>query len=570
MRARADHQAPPRPGSSPPPHIIGQLVEMGFSPAQARSALAQTDTGVNVQAALESLLATQADSSLNDDLDEDRVVHERSRREEEEAERRRRRRAGPSRASVQVRTAEQIRNSTPKAESEYSEQADKLIAQASEMGQSFLKGATSFWNSGKEKALRAYEEQRRALEAGQEGRRKEIRTDGRPRWMVEAEDRDAETTPGATGGFKDSDDEDAAPRPRDTRPSRPAQQPASASKPSADFLGGDGPKSYQPASRRPASTRATPRQTTPTGQATPPPLPSRTLVAASPSQLQSSASKKATGNEHFKLGRFSEAESAYTSAITTLPDGHLFLVPLYNNRAATRLKLGQSAGAIEDCSTVIELVGQTYHPSKEAPLPESLASEVKLGEGLAKAVTKRAQAYEMGEKWKLALEDWERVLGLDPSLGGGSRATASEGVRRAKKMLDGEDRDNRPPELARTSKPPPKPVNVAKSQAVSDLRKAAQAAEAEDNQRAELRETVDSKVLGWKGGKENNLRALIASLNTVLWPEILAGGLSVGMHELITDKQVKIKYMKVIARLHPDKVGHLPRLIGPADRSSTT
>jgi hypothetical protein len=51
----------------------------------------------------------------------------------------------------------------------------------------------------------------------------------------------------------------------------------------------------------------------------------------------------------------------------------------------------------------------------------------------------------------------------------------------------------------------------------------------------------------------------------VLWDEVLAGGLKVGMHELIAEKQVKIKYMKVIARLHPDKVspGMLERISAP-------
>jgi hypothetical protein len=69
-----------------------------------------------------------------------------------------------------------------------------------------------------------------------------------------------------------------------------------------------------------------------------------------------------------------------------------------------------------------------------------------------------------------------------------------------------------------------------------------------------LKDTIEARINTWKGGKETNLRALLASLDTVLWDEVLAGGLKVGMHELITEKQVKIKYMKVIARLHPDKV----------------
>ena len=74
----------------------------------------------------------------------------------------------------------------------------------------------------------------------------------------------------------------------------------------------------------------------------------------------------------------------------------------------------------------------------------------------------------------------------------------------------------------------------------------------EDQQKHELKDVVDARILAWKGGKETNLRALIASLENVLWPEL--GWQKVGMHELITPSQVKIRYTKAIAKLHPDKV----------------
>ncbi|KAJ2984660.1 hypothetical protein NUW54_g10428 [Trametes sanguinea] len=48
---------------SPPPHVLGQIVEMGFSIQQARVALAATDTGLDVQAALEMLLSNGVGSS---------------------------------------------------------------------------------------------------------------------------------------------------------------------------------------------------------------------------------------------------------------------------------------------------------------------------------------------------------------------------------------------------------------------------------------------------------------------------------------------------------------------------
>ncbi|OCF43119.1 hypothetical protein I317_03088 [Kwoniella heveanensis CBS 569] len=595
--------------SSPPPHIVGQIVEMGFSPAQARQALAKTDLGLDVQAALELLLGGQASSSgararRQDDFpedDDDLVERERQRREEEEKERRRRRRAGPSRDSVRARTYEEREQDR---EATTSDQAEKYLAQASEIGANMFSKATSFWNSSKEKAMKVYEEQRKAMEAnaaaaaardGGDGARKPVR-DGRPRWMTEAaEDGFPKEKNAGAGGFRDDheglepawsqrdfkqrartgediDQNGAGPsyRSRATtspaKPRRPAEQASDYRSPKerADLLFvDDAPRTYISPARHPKKQATTSRPVTPAA-----PLPARQLVSATPQQLSSSAAHKAKGNEHFKLGRFAEAESSYSSAISSLPEGHLFLVPLHNNRAAARLKLGDSGPAASDCTVVIDLIGPSYHPSKEAPLPADVASEVKLANGLIKAMTKRAQAWEMGEKWKNAVEDWERVMGFDLSMlgtnAGPTKNLAAEGARRSRKMLEGNSvkpqaaparKPASAPTFARPSpRPPATAANADKSAAVSELRKAAQAQEAEDNQRSVLKDSVDAKINAWKAGKETNIRGLIASLDTVLWDDILKGGLKVGLHELVTDKQVKIKYMKVIARLHPDKM----------------
>lgn len=596
-------------------------------PHEARAYLAKTESGADADAAAAmfwdsaqstsddaSARRSQTDKSRGRDFDEgsfdgnsedeERIMRERQRREEEE--RRRRRRQGPSRDAVKARTRDEIDqqrsgNGTPVGE--YGEQAEKILAQASEMGTNFMKSATTFWNSGKERAMKMYEEQKKALEAEQaaKGKKRDVK-DGRPRWMVEAEERDREEQMGrdsgreqtgsgsaAGGDFKDSDDDEGPEEPvrrpvigqsRRTRPEPPIAERKTVE---GDLLGADAPKSYQPAKRRPASSRTSaPAPRSAPRQKTPPPLPSRALVEASSSQISSAAAQKQKGNEHFKLGRFSEAAVSYSGAISQLPAGHLFLVPLYNNRAATRLKLGEPSEAAEDCTTVIEIIGPAYHPSKEAPLPANIASEVKLGEALAKATTKRAQAWEMGEKWSKALEDWEKVLGFDAVLMGPTSAAtktlASDGVKRSRQMLQGpaesSSASQRPSAAARKPvRAPPKPTrpaNAGPSQAVEELRAAARAAEAEDAQRMAAKDEVDAKVAAWKGGKETNIRALIASLDVVLWDEILSGGLKVGMHELITDVQVKKKYTRVIARLHPDKVSRILRGCGgDSCRSST-
>ncbi|OXG40709.1 UBA/TS-N domain-containing protein [Cryptococcus neoformans Bt15] len=524
---------------SPPPHIVGQIVEMGFAPAQARHALAKTSTGVDVQEALDLLLGGAGPSGSTPEVHD--VEYDQRKRQEAEKERRRRRRAGPSRESVKPRTTEQQEQDAAAAAVNAQEQAERILAQASEIGQSMFNKATLFWNTSKERAIKVYEEQRKVLEAAERGEDK--KREARPKWMQDEGWGDERM-----GGFRDGDDEQDS---RQTVPPSISQRPRQApSRPSSAV------------SRSPAVSQPTISRPSPSPKPQPTPLPARPLIPATAQQLESSAAHKTKGNDHFKLGRFTEAESSYSSAIAALPAGNLFLIPLLNNRATTRLKLGDSVNAAADCTAVIDLVGIAYHPGKEASLPAEYA-EIKLGDGLSKALVKRAQAWEVGEKWKAALEDWERVMGLDAAvlLGAGAgagavakmRNMAVEGARRARKMM--ESGKIAPAPATATPTPTATPADVNRSAAVADLRKAAQALEAEEEARLKHKDTVDAKITNWKSGKETNLRALIASLDTVLWDDIVKeGGLRVGMHELVTDKQVKIKYMKVVARLHPDKL----------------
>nr|XP_019014133.1 uncharacterized protein I206_00215 [Kwoniella pini CBS 10737]OCF52914.1 hypothetical protein I206_00215 [Kwoniella pini CBS 10737] len=579
--------------SSPPPHIVGQIVEMGFSPAQARQALAKTSTGLDVQAAMEVLLGgsnAQAERQRGeeefDEDDGDFVERERQRREEEDRERRRRRRQGPSRDSVTPRSAEERER---EAEATAQDQAEKYLAQASEIGTNMFNKATSFWNSSKEKALKVYEEQRKAMEAnaaaGGSGEGRKPVKDGRPKWMTEGNSDISDEITGDKSGFRDDDEIDALRIRQDrqrngagssikitakssTRANPPPNDASSSSyrssKERADLLFADEAPKYISPARHPKKP-TTPSMPISRSPVPVKPLPSRQLVSATPHQIEKSSSFKVKGNDHFKLGRFAEAESSYTTAITQLPAGHLFLIPLYNNRAAARLKLGDSAPAVEDCTLVIDLIGPTYHPSKEAALPVEVTKDVKLYDGLVKAFSKRAQAWEMGEKWKKALEDWEKLLGMDLiPLGSGASSTknlAAEGARRARKMLEGDSGVKsiaNKPVVNSVVKPKPqasaKTADVNRSAAVSELRAQAKALEVEDEQRLALKDVIESRLNNWKNGKETNLRALIASLDSILWDDILKGGLKVGIHELISEKQVKIKYMKVIARLHPDKL----------------
>lgn len=99
-------------------------------------------------------------------------------------------------------------------------------------------------------------------------------------------------------------------------------------------------------------------------------------------------------------------------------------------------------------------------------------------------------------------------------------------------------------------------------EAVNRLRAANEAAERLDEERFNLADSVDARVVAWKSGKQDNLRGLLASLDTVLWPE--AGWKKINLSELVLPNKVKIQYMKGIAKVHPDKVSthNTPRALG--------
>ena len=334
-------------------------------------------------------------------------------------------------------------------------------------------------------------------------------------------------------------------------------------------------------------------------------------TSAIPSSI---ATLKSEANALFKLGQFGNAETLYTRAINSLrssPNGKdsLYFVLLLNNRANARMKNGDVSGAVRDCDSVVGLITTNcltsgddldtfvtsppsnqdkidWNPSDDANNTKfvvtitdaSNAQEevVDLVDGLTKAIKRRAEAYEGLEKWNKAKNNWDLLRSCAWVRNESVRGEAGRGVGRCVRMIgsnsgSGNVGDGMMTELSFSSafaaRPPaPKPESHSRptisatvdkpSSALTALRTTTAAAEAEDQAKHELKDSVDARLSSWKNRKENNIRALLASLDTVLWNELMRSdrAVKVGMHELVTPAQVKIKYMKAVAKVHPDKV----------------
>ncbi|CAA0842414.1 Auxilin-related protein 2 [Striga hermonthica] len=77
-------------------------------------------------------------------------------------------------------------------------------------------------------------------------------------------------------------------------------------------------------------------------------------------------------------------------------------------------------------------------------------------------------------------------------------------------------------------------------------------AQREQEERHRIAETLDIEIKRWAAGKEGNLRALLSTLQYVLWPE--CGWQAVSLTDLITGASVKKVYRKATLCIHPDKV----------------
>ncbi|KAF9516794.1 hypothetical protein BS47DRAFT_1314950 [Hydnum rufescens UP504] len=563
--------------ASPPPHIVGQIVEMGFSPQEAREALAATDTGVDVQAALDALLDGAQPSSTSPNRNARRP--ENARRDREEGlDHPRRPRAGPSRppAVPAASASSDPGSSTALSPAQLKEQADKVLLHASEIGMNVFNRANAFWSQGKAQLQKVYDD--RKVVSAPDGSEPRNRPNARPRWATTSPLEDGLDS--SRSRFRDEIEQ-----PEEGLPRPPLRTTKQLSEPQGlwsnqTFLIPNEPVTYVSPNRR-RSAREPERPANPSTtlasapenlfathaprHPSPPSLRKRALVGTPTSTLSASKSHRVKGTESYKLGRFAEAESAYTSAISLLPSNHLALVPLLNNRAAARLKVGDHAGAVADCGAVIGIIGEGFHPAKEEAIPPLEDGEViNLEDGFVRALHRRAEAYESTEKWSKARDDWEKLTTVDWPAGVRIRQEAMRGAARCRKMLSGDSGEVVTVQISRpqgASKPKHQPKSASLSRptppsdAVNRLRTANDTQEAEDLERIEIKDAVDAKLVAWKGGKENNLRALIASLDTVLWPEL--GWQTIGMSELITPGQVKIRYMKAIGRVHPDKLSSM-------------
>ncbi|KAK6218852.1 uba ts-n domain-containing protein [Colletotrichum tabaci] len=313
------------------------------------------------------------------------------------------------------------------------------------------------------------------------------------------------------------------------------------------------PKQAQSLPQRPAQpSQSSTRPAQPAQRPSPPapkpaPRPARQIPSISPAAIQQSTKHRLDGTAHFKRGDYGAAHSSYSSSLAAVPPSHPLAIVILTNRALTALKTGEPKQAVEDADAALKIIGPAGGQGEHVAVLGDNGGEERreMRDLYGKALSRKAEALEQMERWGEAHAVWSTCV--KDGVGGPS---AISGRQRCQSALAPKPKPK--PRPAAAARPRPAAAPAKSSDAVERLRKQNQAAAQEDDEKFALSEKVDAKIAAWRDGKRENLRALIGSLDQVLWEG--SGWKKVGLHELVMANKVKIHYMKAIAKCHPDKL----------------
>ena len=278
----------------------------------------------------------------------------------------------------------------------------------------------------------------------------------------------------------------------------------------------------------------------------------RNIPAVSPAALQTSTTHRKAGGEQFKRGDYAAAHTSYTTALDALPNSHPHTILILSNRALTALKTGDAKTAVSDADRALVIIGPSQGSGEHIDLGPNDGTK-EMHELFGKAIMRKAEALEQLERYADAAMAWRQAVSA--GVGGAVSLKARD---RCEKAAAPEPTVRNPARPVRPFKPPANAArralvtNDASNDALRTLRAANAAADKVEDEKFALLESVEARLNVWRGGKAENLRALLQSMDAVLWDG--AGWKKVGMADLVMANKVKVIYIKAIAKVHPDKV----------------
>lgn len=101
-------------------------------------------------------------------------------------------------------------------------------------------------------------------------------------------------------------------------------------------------------------------------------------------------------------------------------------------------------------------------------------------------------------------------------------------------------------------------MKQSQEKALQEVREREERKKREESEEDEVRKRLEPSIKAWseEHGKKKQLRALLATLHTILWPGSQWKQVTIG--DLLDDKKVKLAFHKASRVVHPDKTHHLP------------
>lgn len=290
------------------------------------------------------------------------------------------------------------------------------------------------------------------------------------------------------------------------------------------------PPKHQPGASRTPGPIAEPRKV----------RPKRQVPYLDATNLATSTQHRTRGSEAFKRGDFAKALSYYDSSLHAIPSNHPIRILSLTNRAITQIQIGAPKPAIVDCDEALSIIGTENGVGE---VIEDTGKQVEMTTLWSKAMTRKATALEMQERTQEALKVWQELV-----RSGLAGPQAMESRQRCEKLVA-----PKPKAVpARSSNKIQSRTSDASRVAVQKLRSENAKAAEDEATKDSLYTVVETRINTWSAGKEQNLRALLSTLDQVLWPT--SGWRKITLADLVINAKVKIMYMKALAKVHPDKI----------------
>lgn len=215
-----------------------------------------------------------------------------------------------------------------------------------------------------------------------------------------------------------------------------------------------------------------------------------------------------------------------------------------------------------------------FGPSAGAPASGRVLHHSSSSPAVANPNETRAERLkrEYAEKHQNSSRVWDDVdqrwVEVDPKVANSAQATKSappgaEAINSDKKKEVGISLDpaNAVGKSAHVQAAVNKRVNEMKEQQAKALQEVREREEKKKREEAEedvVRKQLEPKIKAWseEHGQKKQLRALLATLHTILWPGANWKQVSIG--DLLDDSKLKRCYHKASRVVHPDKTHHLP------------